>query len=181
MDASAQAPEKGIQEMLERRDADIKAVLKAGDLDADKKEKLKDLINGAIDFEAMSAAALGRHWTPLSEEQRTHFVTVFGDIVRSQSVADLEVYQSSVTYGDIVVEDGTALVNTTITYKNAPTPVVYKLVSRDNSWWVSDIILKDVSTVGGYARSFQSVVRKKGFDELMSKLEKKRSETMAAG
>ncbi|NNE36332.1 MAG: ABC transporter substrate-binding protein [Rhodothermales bacterium] len=167
--------------MLEQRDADIKSVLKAGDMDDSKKEKLKELINSGIDFHAMGASALGRHWEPLTEEQRTRFVSVFGDIVRSQSVADLEVYQSSVTYGEIVVDGNEALVNTEITYKDAPTSVVYKLVRKDTSWWVTDIILKDVSTVDGYARSFQSVVRKKGFDTLMTKLEERQAKIATAG
>jgi phospholipid transport system substrate-binding protein len=179
--AMAQNPEQEIRAMLKQRDADIKAVLKAGALDSDKKEKLKDLINGAIDFGAMGEQALGPHWKPLSEEQRGRFVSVFGDIVRSQSVADLDVYQSAVTYGAVVVEGMDATVNTTIDYKDAPTTVVYKMHYRDERWWVTDIILKDVSTVSGYARSFQSVVRKKGFDELMSKLEERQAKATAAG
>lgn len=177
----AQDHKQAIRSLLEQRDADIKKVLRAGDLDSAKKEKLKALINTGIDFEAMAAGALGRHWEPLTADQKSRFVSVFGEIVKSQSIADLEVYESSVKYEEIVVDGNSATVNTTITYKEAPTPVDYIMQFHDGQWWVTDIVLKEVSTVEGYARSFQSVVRKRGFDSLMSKLEEKQAETASEG
>ena len=44
----------------------------------------------------------------------------------------------------------------------------------------TDIILDEVSTVKGYARSFQSVIRKKGFDDLMERLENRLEKEKAA-
>ena len=58
-------------------------------------------------------------------------------------------------------------------YKNVPTEVVYLLGLKDDQWRVRDIVLDDVSTADGYARSFQTVVRKRGFDALMESLTRK--------
>jgi phospholipid transport system substrate-binding protein len=44
---------------------------------------------------------------------------------------------------------------------------------KDGEWRVVDIVLDDVSTAEGYARSFQTVIRKRGFDALMTSLNKK--------
>ncbi len=163
-----------IRQMLESRDAEIKTLLGDGTLGDAQRDKLMDVVNGVIDFEAMGQAALGKHWSDLSEEQRSEFVEVFSDIVRRQSVADLDVYRSKVAYTEIAVEGSKATVETITTYKEADTPVVYEMHNVHDEWLVTDIVLNDVSTAGGYARSFQGLVRKRGFDTLMEKLRARR-------
>ena len=160
--------------MLESRDRDIKAMLgTSGDISDAQREELRVVINGVIDFRAMGKAALGTHWDDLNPAQRDEFVAVFGDIVRHQSLSDLDVYRSSVTYDDIRVEGDVAHVLTTTTYKDIPTPVEYELIRSGDTWVARDIILDEVSTVGGYSRSFQAVIRKRGFDSLMQSLNKR--------
>ncbi len=176
----AQKTPDAVKQMLQERDAQIKKIIGAKDnLSDEQRETLKDVINGVIDFEAMSRSALGPHWTPLSSNQRDEFVTVFADIVRSQSLANLEVYRSKVTYDDVTVDGDQATVTTTTLYKDVPTKVVYSMVFRDGAWHINDIVLDDVSTADGYARSFQSVVRKRGFDALMTSLVKRRDKELA--
>jgi phospholipid transport system substrate-binding protein len=164
-----------IRQMLQTRDSEIKRIL--GDRDtfsAEQKENLKNVINGIIDFETMGRNALGPHWDGLTAEQQSHFVEVFSDIVRSHSLSNLEVYRSRVTYDDIEVDDRRARVVTSTIYKDVPARVVYDMLFRRGDWYISDIILDDVSTTEGYSRSFQSVIRKRGFDALMSSLERRR-------
>lgn len=160
--------------MLESRDQDIKTMLgPSGDIPETKRDELRTLINGVIDFGAMGKAALGPHWEDLTQEQQETFVSVFGDIVRHQSLSDLDVYRSTVTYDDIRVDGSTAHVMTTTTYKEIPTAVEYDLIRTGDTWAARDIILDEVSTVGGYSRSFQAVIRKRGFDSLMTSLNKR--------
>jgi len=169
--AFAQKSADAIRTMLEQRDRDIKTLVGTSDkLSADVKEKLRDEINDVIDFRAMGREALGRQWDRLSEEQQEDFVDKFSQVVRAQSLANLDVYRAKVTYDDITVDDSTAHVTTTTTYKDTPTKVEYDLRFNGADWVATDIILNEVSTVGGYSRSFQSLIRKKGFDELMTKL-----------
>ena len=171
----AQKTSAAIEQMLRERDAQIKKIIGTTDSLSDpQRETLKDVINGVIDFEAMSRSALGPHWKPLSPEERKEFVDVFADIVRSQSLSNLDVYRSTVTYDEISVDGDEAQVVTTTLYKDVPTKVEYDMVFRDGEWHITDIILDEVSTTQGYARSFQSVVRKKGFEALMASLVKRR-------
>jgi len=170
----AQPSEAGVREMLESRDQDIKSLLGDGDsISADQKEELRSVINGVIDFQSMGSTALGRHWRKLTEEQQAEFIDTFSQIVRSQSLADLDVYRSVVTYDQISVTGNDAHVTTTVIYKEIPTTVEYELRLVEDRWLATDIILDEVSTVKGYSRSFQSVIRKKGFDVLMTRLREK--------
>ncbi len=176
LSAIAQKSPAEIRKMLQARDLEIKTIL--GDRDtfsAGQKETLKSVVNGIIDFETMGREALGPHWEPLTTEQRGRFVEVFSDIVRSQSLSNLDVYRAPVTYDEITVADNSARVITSTVYKDVPARVTYEMLYRQNGWFIADIILDDVSTTGGYSRSFQSVIRKKGFDALMTSLEKRRA------
>lgn len=175
-----QSTRSDIRTMLEERNQEIKSIL-SGDSDYSQaqRDRLKDLINGVLDFKAMAATALGPHWDTLSTDRRDKFVTVFRDVVRAQSMSDLGVYNSAVTYDQISVQGDSAYVRTITTYKGRKTPVEYILERRDSTWKAEDIIVDEVSTAEGYARSFQSVMRKRGFQALMAALEKKRKETMS--
>ena len=70
-----------------------------------------------------------------------------------------------------------ARVITTTTYKDVPTKVEYLLVYSQEKWLATDVILDGVGTVEGYSRSFQSVIRKRGFDSLMNSLNKRLERT----
>lgn len=174
--ATAQDADKAreVRKLLEERDREIKNVIgdKKTFTDA-QRAKLKDVVNQGIDFEAMARRALGDFWNETTPAQRKEFVNVFSEIVRAQSLSNLDVYRSKVTYKDVTVKGETANVLTTTVYKDVPTEVSYVMGLKDGEWMVRDIILDDVSTADGYARSFQTVIRKKGFDALMTSLKKK--------
>jgi len=170
-----------IIKLLKERDAEIKSVL--GDKEEfteTQRTKLKNLINGAIDFEKMGRGALGEQWNKLGPEQHAEFVNVFSEIVRGRSLSDLEIYRLDVAYDDVLVDGDSARVFTTTVYKEQPMQVEYAMGLRDNTWRVDDIILDGVSTTEGYARSFQTYVRKRGFDALMENLHKRLEKINAA-
>lgn len=173
--AHAQDEAQEIREMLEERDRQIKDIL--GDRDSftqEQRDELMDLVNGVINFREMGQQALGPHWNDLSDTQRDQFVDVFSDIVRLQSLSDLEVYNSEVTYEGITVEGDSAYVNTNTIYQGTPTRVEYYMGKHNGEWLVHDIVLDDVSTVGGYERSFRRIINRRGFDALMNSLENRR-------
>lgn len=172
-----QSTQSEIRQMLEQRDQEIKSIL-SGDKDysTEQRARLKELINGVIDFRAMAQTALGPHWDTLGTDRRDEFVNVFRDVVRAQSMGDLDVYNSKVTFDQITVQDDSAFVRTMTEYEGTKTPVEYVLKRREGEWKAEDIIVDEVSTAEGYARSFQTVVRKRGFETLMKSLRKKRDE-----
>jgi phospholipid transport system substrate-binding protein len=165
-----------LQQLLENRDRQVKALLNAGPLTPERRARLKDQINSVVDFETMGRLALGPFWNNLTPAQRQEFIQVFSDIVREQSLADLDIYRAQVRYERIEVQGDSARVLTTVTYKETPTKVVYLFNRRSGQWKAYDIIIDEVSTVDGYARSFQSVIRKRGFEALMNSLRKKQAQ-----
>lgn len=172
--AFAQGGSAQIRSLLEQRDRDVKAVLGSRTTFTDaQKDQLKTLINGIIDFEAMGREALGSTWGTLTPAQRTRFVNTFADVVRNQSLSDLGIYRASVTYGNISVNGTQAVARTTTAYKGKSARVDYEMHYTNGQWRITDIVLDEVSTADSYARQFQQVVRRRGFDALMTTLERR--------
>ena len=181
--------EAQIRQLLEERDRQIKDILGAsGSFTDAQRRELKTLINGLIDFRTMGRTALGPHWSDLNRKQRKNFVDVFGKVVKEQSLSDLEPYRAPVSYQEIRVADDSAYVKTVSRQQGERIPVEYDLVYRagagadeNGAWRARDIIVDEVSTVGGYKRSFRSIIRRHGYDALMKSLRNKLKEVRGNG
>lgn len=168
-------PAQEIEQMLRQRDREIKSIVgTSGEPTAAQRERLKNVVNDAIDFEAMSRAALGTFWSELTPAQQRAFVERFSEVVRAQSLADLQLYRAAVTYSGVDVNGSTALARTIATIGSDRARVDYTLHRVNNQWQVTNIIVDGVGTAEGYARSFQRVLRQHGaqagYDRIMASL-----------
>ena len=170
---TAQDAESEVRTLIVQRDRDIKAAVRAMENDPSQREVARSLINDRIDFEEMGRLALGRYYEDLSSEERSDFIETFGGIVRAQSLGDLSVYEAPVTIKSVTVTGEKASVSTTSRVREADLDVVYQLHRKDGVWWLYDIIIDDVGTVEGYSVSFQTFLRKRGFEAFMQSLRKR--------
>ncbi|SHE40302.1 phospholipid transport system substrate-binding protein [Fodinibius roseus] len=172
----AQKSEAAVKQLLEDRDEEIKELLgpKGTEYTQGQREKLKNIINGIIDYRAMAQFALQDTYDTLSEEEREEFVDLFSTIIRDQSLNKLDIYRAEVKYEEVSVEGDKAEVRTMAHLEDVRTPVGYTMKYTDNNEWVmTDMIIDDVSTAASYRRQFQNIIRKKGFDSLLETLRKR--------
>ncbi len=164
-----------IRSLMNDRDKEIKTLVgPVGTTHTDEqKEKLKDIINGIIDYGAMAKIALESTFDTISDDQRSEFIDLFGTIIRDQSLNKLDIYRASVEYNQIDIENNTALVKITATLDNIRTPVSYSMEKTNNAWFITDMAIDNVSTAESYRRSFQNVIRRRGFDALLESLRKR--------
>lgn len=164
-----------IRQMLTDRDTQIKRLLgpEGSDYSDRQRDDLKEIINGIIDFDALAKAALEVTYDTISTEDRNEFVTLFGDIIRDQSLSKLDIYRAEVAYDSIRVDAPKAIVWTTASYKDVRTPVTYTMELREKEWMIIDMSIDNVSTAESYNRQFQGVIRKRGFDALLGSLRKR--------
>jgi len=175
--APASAQSGDIEQMLRERDAEIKAILGDGAPNDAQRDRLRAVVNDVIDFKAMAQGALGPYWSDLTTAQRAEFVEAFGGVVRAQSLADLDLYRARVTYGDVDVNGTTAVAHTMARSGDVDAAVVYDLAKQGDTWYVTDIRIDGTSTVGGYANSFQRVMKRQGveagYERLMTSLQRR--------
>lgn len=167
-----------IKNFLQERDSEIKALVgpKGTNHTDEQKEKLKNIINDVMDYAAMAEYALQSTYEELSPEQRHEFVDIFSTIVRDQSMNSLDIYRADAEYIQIVVDGSTATVETIATLENVRTPVTYELRARGDSWVITDMSIDNVSTAESYRRSFQNIIRRRGYDALLTSLKRRAGE-----
>lgn len=173
--ADAQSGEEEIRMLLDSRDDEIKELLgeKDSEYTEEQRSRLKDIINGIIDYQSMASYALASTYDEISDEKKEEFVDLFSTIIRDQSLNRLDIYRAEVTYNEIDVNDSTADVKTTASLENVRTPVNYKMEKRENEWVIIDMAIDDVSTAESYRRQFQSIIRQRGFDALLQSLQRR--------
>ncbi|MGF1670989.1 MAG: phospholipid-binding protein MlaC [Balneolaceae bacterium] len=171
----AQSQQDEIKTLLESRDQEIKEILgpEGDDYTQEQRNRLKDIINGIIDFESMASYALGETFNEISEDERVEFVSLFSTIIRDNSLNRLDIYRADVSYEEINITNGKAKVRTIAQLENVRTPVFYDLRLEDGEWVITDMIIDDVSTAESYNRQFQSIIRKRGYEALKSSLERR--------
>lgn len=173
--ASAQTDAAGIQSLLEERDEEIKDILgpEGSEYTEEQRETLKTIINGIIDFEAMSKTALDDTYSEISEENRKEFVDLFSTIIRDNSLTKLDIYRAEVSYNEINIEGEEALVQTMAELDEVRTPVDYRMEWKNGEWVITDMSIDDVYTAESYRRQFQRIIARRGFDALMDSLRKR--------
>lgn len=161
-----------VRRMMDERDRQIKAILgpEGTTLSDDRRNELRNIVNDMIDYEAMARNALQSTYNTITAEQRREFVRLFTDIIRDQSLNNLDIYRAEVFYNDIVIEGNTALVKTTAVLGEIRTAVSYTIEKRNGDWFITDMAIDNVSTTESYRRSFQNVIRRRGFDALLDNL-----------
>ncbi len=172
---NAQSAEQEIRTLLEERDQEVKNLLgpKGTEYSDEQRAEIKDIINGIIDFESMAKYALEDTYDTLSTEVQSEFVELFATIIRDQSLNKLDIYRAEVTYNSITVDGNTAEVKTFAELDDIRTPVDYTMVKENGEWVITDLILDEVSTAESYNRQFQRIIKRKGFDSLLSTLRKR--------
>ncbi|MFQ5890540.1 MAG: phospholipid-binding protein MlaC [Gemmatimonadota bacterium] len=176
--SSAAGPQSPVEVIRARNSAVEKILESSGDeLSADAKEKLKDIINGLMDFRELSRRALAKHWEERTEEERTEFVDVFRQLIRNSSVKKLSIYRAdSVTYAEPTIRGDKADV-TTIAYKGRKTvEIVYRMHKVGGAWKAYDMVIDGASTARTYRDSFYKEIAKSSYREMYEKLVRKLKE-----
>ncbi len=152
--------------------------LKGPEHKEERRQKIWDVISHYFDFREMAKRSLGRHWRKLNPQQRDEFVDLYSFLLQHSYIGKIDKYTNEkVVYQKEVIDGKYALVNTIILSKNdVQIPVDYRLKKKDNKWMVYDVSVEGVSLVNNYRAQFNSVIVSKGYDALVEKLKKKKSE-----
>lgn len=160
-------------EAVRTRNDEVKRILLAAGepVDAATRERLKDVINGLLDFDELSSRALGRHWDARTDQEKRDFVSVFRQLIRNSSVKKLGAYRSdSVRYEQPTIDDEFAILTTTVFKNGKSAEVVYHLHLVDGAWLAYDIVVDGSSTARTYRDSFNRQIRKTSYQEMYDKL-----------
>lgn len=171
------SPEKAraIQNLLEERDSRIKELLgpEGSEYTDQQREEIRGIINEIMDYHRMGKFALADKYHELSSDDQEEFIELFSRIIRDQSLQQLDIYRAEVIYDDIEVDGDNAKVTTTVVMQERRISVSYRMYKSDDAWLISDMSIDDAWTAESYRRSFQNIIRRRGFEALIENLRKR--------
>lgn len=124
-----------------------------------------------MDFDTMSALALGNHWKKLSEVEQACFSNAFKNLLveryayillsyRNQNIH----YQSAEPIGE---KDYVAIKQTLTRPEAKPLTLKYPMRPENNTWKVVDLVVDDVSLLRSYRKMFNIEIKQRGFSEFI--------------
>jgi phospholipid transport system substrate-binding protein len=153
------------------------AVLQEQNLSADaKRQKIRGIVQGYVDFTTMSRLVLARNWSGLDDSKKAAFIEEFKQHLSVTYGKNVETYNNEKVQitGERDEGRGDWTVQTKIVRPQGGDILVdYRLRQIDGEWKVIDLIIERVSLVSNYRSQFQEVMANGGIDKLLQLLREK--------
>lgn len=126
-----------------------------------------------VNFQKMTASAVGRHWRSATPEQRERLQAEFKSLlVRTYAGALAEVKDQSVVLKPFraAPTDTDVVVQTEVRGRGDPIQLDYRLEKAGDSWRIYDVNVLGVWLVQQYRTSFNQEIAQVGIDGLIARL-----------
>ncbi len=161
------------RQVIEARYAQIQTLGQSTTDEAQLREQVKALTLEFVDFDAFSAETIKAAWEGLTVAERTEFVLNFKRLIQATYARHFKPRQDlKITYRQPTeFAEGRAQVATTIAFEKSAVDVDYRFLRRmDNSWWVYDLVIDEVSLARNYRAQFRRILKDDGFPALIAKI-----------
>jgi phospholipid transport system substrate-binding protein len=149
--------------------------LKAESAKEVKKEKLRLIYDQLFDDVELSKRTLARNWNSLNVAQRQEFVKLFRQVLEKAYIDKILAYtDEKIVYDRENMVSGTlAEVQTKVVTTSKEIPITYRLLLKDGTWKVYDVVIENVSLVLNYRTQFNDILVKNTPEQLLEILRKK--------
>ena len=143
--------------------------LKAAGGQAERRERLRQVIGARFDFNEMAKRSLGQNWQRRSPDEQREFASLFAALLEKAYADQIEAFHSEkIVFGRERQEQNYAEVDSKIvTAKRDGFSVNYKLLNASGEWKVYDVVFGDVSLVNNYRSQFSRILAKGSFADLL--------------
>ncbi|HCK67754.1 MAG TPA: hypothetical protein DHW17_00575 [Nitrospina sp.] len=171
--AESNDPQAAVQELL----GEIRQIKKnlSGQEKADNQKHAHSALVW-LNVAEISKKALGKHWAKRSDSEQKRFQALLGELFlhvafpsSAKFFAELDLMYGKTKEG----KQRTVVPLTVVHEKEGEVDINFRLTRTAGNWQVVDVILDGVSMRNNLRSKFYKVITKKGFDELMRKMEKK--------
>jgi phospholipid transport system substrate-binding protein len=139
---------------------------------AERRTKIRKVIDERFNWELMARSAMGTHWRGLTEAQRKEFVEVFSRVIEQAYMAKVENYSGEkILYkGERATGKYGAVDVVITTLSGTDIPVSYRVINEAGKWTVHDLAIEGVSLINNYRTQISSVLDKSSYDDLLKKM-----------
>jgi len=138
--------------------------------------KIRSIVNEIFDYTELSKRTLGREWTKFNAPQQSEFVKLFSDLLEKTYADRLLSYSDEKVFfeKESLLREGQAEVTSNVlTADGKKIPLDYRMVQKDGSWRVYDVIIEGISLVKNYRDQFRDILAKDSPEEVLKMLREK--------
>jgi phospholipid transport system substrate-binding protein len=149
--------------------------LKAESAKKAKKDRLRAISEKMFDFTELSKRTLAQNWSKFNPEQQKEFVDLYTSLLENAYANKIMTYtdEKIVFSKEIALTEKTVEVQSTVLRKNGDIPIYYRVIMKDGSWRVYDIVIEGVSLINNYRSQFREILANKPPESLLETLRKK--------
>lgn len=162
------------EDFVKAKQAELTKLLKAGrpDTEVDK------VFDQVLDYRILAEAALGEHWAGRTPAEREEFTSLLSKLVRASYRKNLKkTLGYDVTYkgtekgknGEVVH----TLAKNSQDAREEPLSIDYVVRNDGGASRIVDVVTEGSSMVGNYRASFNRIMKKGGFAEVLKRMRKK--------
>ncbi|MBQ4566665.1 MAG: ABC transporter substrate-binding protein [Desulfovibrio sp.] len=142
------------------------------------RQQLEDEVLHIFDFREFSARTVGARWRSFTPAQQTAFSDAFADLLMNTYISKVDGYNGEqVAYVGEVSDGKRCEVRTVITMKDGKkVPVAYRMLPKDNTWRVYDVLIEGISLVKNYRTQFQDILTSASPEQLTARISEKARE-----
>lgn len=162
------------EEFVKAKQAELTKLLKQGRPDAE----VDKVFDQVLDYRILAEASLGEHWAGRSPAEREEFTALLSKLVRASYRKNLKkTLGYEVTYqGTEKGKDGEVVRTIAKSTKDArqePLSIDYVVRTEGGAPRIVDVVTEGSSMVGNYRSSFNRIMKKSGFPEVLKRMRKK--------
>ncbi len=149
--------------------------LKAESAKEIKKEKLEAMYKQMFDEVELSMRSLGGNWKKLSPAQQQEFIQLYRQILGKAYIDKILSFTNEkiVFSKENILSNSQAEVQTKVITSSNEIPIFYRVILKDGTWKVYDVVVENVSLIQNYRSQFNSLLAKNTPDQLLEILRKK--------
>ena len=148
------------------------------------RQQIEDEVLHIFDFREFSSRTVGPRWATFSPTQQQQFSDAFAELLLNTYLSKIDGYNGvQVVYtGEVSSPKGVRTeVRTIITMKDSKkVPVAYRMLPKDGTWFVYDVLIENISLVKNYRTQFQDILNSGSPDQLIAKVKAKAQEVRQA-
>lgn len=142
--------------------------------------RIETEVRTIFDFHEFSMRTMGPNWKKFSSDQQNRFSEAFATLLVYTYLGKIDKYNGEKVQitGDKSDSTGQRVeVQTILTLQNGtPIPVAYRMLPKNNTWCVYDVLVEGISLVKNYRTQFHDILSKELPDQLIQRVTAKANE-----
>lgn len=183
--AHATSPQAGAHQKLESTVNNILAIVMDPAYPSSEQrpvlnQKIEKEVREIFDFYEFSMRTVGPTWRSFSPDQQQRFSSAFAELLIYTYLGKIDKYNGEkiVYTGDKSDPSGQRIeIQTLLAMKDGKAiPVAYRMLPKNSSWFVYDVLVEGISLVKNYRTQFHDILSKNSSDELITRVQQKAHE-----